>query len=159
MSCAQIQRGRSQEITDKNWETCVSESAEGRSHSAKGYGVGGQEMETANLKRVVSVSGYIQWVKNGEGRVKITGKISKDRGNIEHASHLKERTWRTGKIRHFLYLPDTHRKKKQKTSCSQKITIVIEVPNSCVNIRSLRQFFTKRGTCTISSTRTKATFF
>lgn len=60
MPCAQIWRRRSQEITDKNWETCVSEFAEGRSHSAKGYGVGGEEVEAANLKRVVSVSGYIQ---------------------------------------------------------------------------------------------------
>lgn len=47
-------------MTDKNWETRVSESAEGRSPNARGYGMGEEEVEAANLKRVGSVSGCIQ---------------------------------------------------------------------------------------------------
>ena len=57
-----------------------------------------------------------------KGRVKITGKIFKDTGNVEHASHLKERMGRTGKIRHFLYLPDRYRRKKRRTHVLKKKT-------------------------------------
>lgn len=49
-----------------------------------------------------------------ERGVGTTGKIFKDTGKVEHASHRKERMWRTGKIRHFLYLPHMHRKKEAK---------------------------------------------
>lgn len=50
-------------------------------------------------------------------------------------------------------------KKEAKDLMFLKITIVIEVPDRHVNVRFLRQFFTKHDTCTISSTRTKVFIF